>query len=66
MGWVVQSNGGLWHDGSNGLWYAEALVDGGGDIVAAAVANDGYRERSQPAVTQALQEAATAVGEYAV
>jgi CubicO group peptidase (beta-lactamase class C family) len=64
MGWVVQSNGGLWHDGSNGLWYAAALVDGGGEIVAAAVANDGYREQSEPAVAQALQEATAAVGEY--
>ena len=66
MGWVAQSDGGLWHDGSNGLWYAEALVDGGGEIVAAAVTNDGYRDKSQAAVTQALQEAAAAVGEYMV
>jgi CubicO group peptidase (beta-lactamase class C family) len=64
LGWVVRSDGGLWHDGSNGFWYAQALVDGGGDIVAAAVANDGYMDNSQPAVGQALEEAAAAVREY--
>jgi CubicO group peptidase (beta-lactamase class C family) len=64
MGWLVRSDGGLWHDGSNGLWYAEALVDGGGQIVAAAAANDGYMVKSQPAVAQVLHEATAAVGEY--
>ena len=64
MGWVVRSDGGLWHDGSNGLWYAEALVDAGGEIVAAAAANDGYMDKSQPAVAQALQEATAALYEY--
>lgn len=61
MGWVVLGDGGLWHDGSNGLWYAEALVDGGGEVVAAAATNDGYRNNSQPAVAQALREATAAV-----
>src|SRR5262245_8977346 len=64
MGWVVRGDGGLWHDGSNGLWYAEALVDAGGEIVAAAAANDGYRDMSQPAVGQALQEATAAAQDY--
>lgn len=27
MGWVVRSDGTLWHNGSNMLWYAEVVVD---------------------------------------
>jgi hypothetical protein len=60
MGWVVRNNGTLWHNGSNTLWYAEAMVDTQREIVAAAVANDGYMLRSAPAVGHAIQEAAAA------
>jgi CubicO group peptidase (beta-lactamase class C family) len=61
MGWVVRSDGALWHNGSNTLWYAEALVVAeGGEIVAAAAANDGYLVKSRPAVGEALRGATAA------
>jgi CubicO group peptidase (beta-lactamase class C family) len=60
MGWIVRRNGALWHNGSNTLWYAEALVDKAGSVVAAAASNDGYLTKSQPEVAQALIEAASA------
>ncbi|HML12463.1 MAG TPA: serine hydrolase domain-containing protein [Xanthobacteraceae bacterium] len=60
MGWFVRRNGALWHSGSNTLWYAEAMFDGAGGIVAAAAANDGYVIKSLPAVAEALREAVAA------
>jgi hypothetical protein len=60
MGWVVQGEGVLWHNGSNTLWYAEALIDRARGVVAAAASNDGYLTKSQPEVARALSEAAVA------
>ncbi len=57
MGWVVQGDAVRWHNGSNTLWYAEALFDRHAGIVAAAVANDGDLTRSRPAVGHALRDA---------
>jgi CubicO group peptidase (beta-lactamase class C family) len=61
MGWAVRQNGVLWHNGSNTLWYAEALIDRDRGLVAAAVANDGALASSQPAVAAALSGIAAAV-----
>lgn len=38
LGWIVLPDGRLWHNGSNGFWYAEALI--GERTVAAVVQND--------------------------
>jgi CubicO group peptidase (beta-lactamase class C family) len=61
MGWIVRKVGGLWHNGSNTLWYAEVLVDPKAETVAAAATNDGELARVTPPVDRALFEAAAAV-----
>ena len=58
LGLVVQGDGQLWHNGSNTLWYAEALIDRSRGVVAAAAANDGVLQGSALAVAQALASAA--------
>jgi CubicO group peptidase (beta-lactamase class C family) len=60
MGWVVRRDG-LWHNGSNTLWYAEILFDRARGVVAAAAANDGRLATVTPAVAQAIAGAARAV-----
>lgn len=59
LGWMVRPDGGLWHNGSNTIWYAEALVDRERDVVAAAVSNDAFQS-SQAAVSDALIQARAA------
>jgi CubicO group peptidase (beta-lactamase class C family) len=54
MGWVVQPNGILWHNGSNGAWYAEAQIDAANGFVAASVTNEGRRLRTICAVGRTL------------
>lgn len=53
LGWVVRPDG-LWHNGSNTLWYAEVRFDPQAGIAVCAAANDGHLAKSQPAVAQAL------------
>lgn len=60
MGWAIRPDGALWHNGSNTLWYAEALVDRAAGRVAAAAANDGRRSAVGP-VGQALAGALAAL-----
>jgi hypothetical protein len=60
MGWLVRPDGARWHNGSNTLWYAEALFDSANGVAAAAACNDGNRTRSEPAVSQAVLQAAVA------
>lgn len=59
MGWVVRPGGGLWHNGSNTLWYAEVAVDFKAGKVAAAVSNSAG-PTSTPAVGKALAGALAA------
>ncbi len=40
LGWIVKSDGTLWHNGSNTAWYGEALFNPKTGIAAAACAND--------------------------
>lgn len=40
FGWIVRPDGSLWHNGSNTLWYAEAMVDRAAGAVCAAAGND--------------------------
>lgn len=61
LGWTVRADGSLWHNGSNTLWYAEALFDRGSGVVACAAANDGATAFAAPAVGEALAGAAAAV-----
>jgi hypothetical protein len=56
----VQGEGALRHNGSNRLWYAEALIDRVKGVVAAAASNDGYLTKSQPGVARARNEAVVA------
>lgn len=63
MGWVLR-DGGLWHNGSNTLWYAEVAVDFAGGRVAAAAAN-AVRPGVEAGVAKALAgglAAAAAIG----
>ena len=60
MGWEVRADGALTHGGSNGAWYAFALVDGAAGIVAAATGNYGCLPRMTPIIGRALAEAGTA------
>lgn len=59
LGWMVRPDGGLWHNGSNTLWYAEALVDRDNNLVAAAATNDGF-QASAAAISDALMQARAA------
>lgn len=59
---LVRQEGGLWHNGSNTLWYAELFIDPAKGVVSAAVANDGHLAKSQFAVERARLGAARAVG----
>lgn len=61
MGWVVRPGGEIWHNGSNGRWYAEILVDFARRRVAFSASNDGDRPRSGPAVEALLKGAIDAV-----
>lgn len=49
LGWIVLPDGRLWHNGSNSLWYAEAMIGRNG--VAALAQNDG---RAMAGVPSAL------------
>lgn len=59
LGWVVRPDG-LWHNGSNTLWYAEAMIDRQQSAVAFAAANDGVIEKAEAAVSAALAGALAA------
>ncbi|MBU6407883.1 MAG: beta-lactamase family protein [Alphaproteobacteria bacterium] len=61
LGLLVRDGGQLWRNGSNTRWYAEIAIDPKGGKVAAAAANDGAVEQSQPAVATALAGALAAV-----
>jgi CubicO group peptidase (beta-lactamase class C family) len=60
MGWVLWRDG-LWHNGSNTLWYAEVTIDQKNRITAAAASNDGNLPKSSIEVGRALLGAANAV-----
>lgn len=47
MGWGVNPNGTLQHNGSNGFWYAQMAFDPAKKIVAAAASNEGGRAEVQ-------------------
>jgi len=57
LGWGLRPDGGLWHNGSNLLWYAEALIDMKSGVVSAGAVNDGRdpaREPVQVGMTRAV------------
>lgn len=56
LGWYLR-NGGLWHNGTNSMWYAEVLVDTVARKSAAAACNDGRMETVTPIVHAALMSA---------
>lgn len=60
LGWTVRPDGSLWHNGSNTLWYAEALVDPAAGCVAAAAANEDVEGLTRAAVGQALLDSRAA------
>lgn len=57
LGWYLR-NGGLWHNGTNSMWYAEVLIDTTAKTSAAAACNDGRMETVTPIVHAALMGAA--------
>jgi CubicO group peptidase (beta-lactamase class C family) len=59
MGWAVQSDGSLWHNGSNTVCYAEALVDRSNGTVAVLTATDPTFMGRPNAVMPMLRRAAT-------
>jgi len=40
MGWIVRSDGSLWHNGSNTMWYAEVLFNSRTGVSAVATCNE--------------------------
>lgn len=60
MGWV-QRDGGLWHNGSNTLWYAEICFNPNTGVIAAAAANDGRVNMIGPTLNSVLLSAVRAV-----
>jgi CubicO group peptidase (beta-lactamase class C family) len=57
MGWEVRPDG-LWHNGSNTLWYAEAQVSA--TAVGLAATNDGWLEKAVGPISAALDGAISA------
>ena len=57
LGWVVR-NDGLWHNGSNTLWYAEASFSSDTKVSAFAAANFAGSPETAPAVGKARSRAA--------
>jgi CubicO group peptidase (beta-lactamase class C family) len=55
LGWHIR-HGGLWHNGHNTMWYAEALIRR--DACSIAVSNDGRQQIARPLVHAALMDAA--------
>lgn len=53
-GLIRNSDGSLWHNGSNTLWYAEISFDPKNGTSGFACANDGYLPKSEPAVKKAI------------
>lgn len=60
LGWSVRKDGGLWHNGSNTLWYAEAAFHPSEGTAWAAAANDASPP-TLPAVGRAALSARAAV-----
>jgi CubicO group peptidase (beta-lactamase class C family) len=60
LGWVVRSDGALWHNGSNTLWYAEAAFDAKTGLAGFAAVNDGRLGAVAPSVARALRGAVAA------
>jgi CubicO group peptidase (beta-lactamase class C family) len=60
LGWMVQGAT-RWHNGSNTLWYAEAVFDSERGLAIVAAANDGRDRVVRPFVAAALQGAAMAL-----
>jgi CubicO group peptidase (beta-lactamase class C family) len=54
LGWHLR-HGGLWHNGFNTMWYAEALIARG--VCSLAVCNDGRQQIARPLVHAALMDA---------
>lgn len=62
-GLIKRSDGTLWHNGSNTMWYGEMLIDPAGGTGAAAVANLASNETAVAAVLDAArQEAGRSAG----
>lgn len=61
MGWLVRDDGGLWHNGSNTLWYAEAMFNPRTGVTAFAATNDGRVGEVSVPIGAALLGAAAAV-----
>lgn len=60
MGWSIRQ-GRLWHNGSNGLWYAEvAFYPLHNPTVAAVVCNDGVIDKVKPAIGRLIDSALAA------
>jgi len=57
MGWMVNGDGQIWHNGSNTMWYAEVFADPARGIVAAAATNDGDLGKVRRPVGLLLQSA---------
>ena len=56
MGWAVTSPDQRWHNGSNGMWYAEVAFNLTNGTAAAVVVNDGDIASVQPAVRALLRK----------
>jgi CubicO group peptidase (beta-lactamase class C family) len=48
LGWFAGSKGSLWHNGSNGAWYVEAMIERDSGTLAAFVSNDAVRMGGNP------------------
>lgn len=53
LGWYVRPSG-LWHNGTNSMWYAEAMIAADRSAASVAICNDGRINTVEPAVHAAL------------
>lgn len=63
LGWFVDPDGSLWHNGSNTRWYAEVLIDSGTGAVMGHCGNDMALFQRQRLLLPLLRSAAAAMPE---
>ncbi len=58
LGWIAGSDGSLWHNGSNTLWYAEVLIEPRSGLIVGHCGNDMALFSQPRALLPALRQAA--------
>ena len=57
MGWLIRPDGTLWHNGWNGMWFAEMAIDLRLNRVACVACNSGHQLSARAAISPVLNKA---------